>query len=136
MAETGDGSCCFFRHSDSLCTSDSWADSIFSMPDRPTALVTTNDETARQLIFSGARFGIRFPEDISITGFMNLPYTQTMYPALTTMDSKEDELAQLMVSTLISIMEEPESPVEDRFINPELIIRESCASPAKQGNGK
>ncbi len=124
---------CFFHHSDDLAGNNDLFDRIMTMPERPTVLVTTNDETARQLISEGARLGVRFPDDISITGFMNLPYTVNMYPALTTLDSKNEELAGAMTDILLNMIERPETPVSDIFIQPELIIRDSCDRPAIMG---
>ena len=126
----------FFHHSDNLAGNNELFDRILTSPDRPTALVTTNDETARQLISEGMRLGVRFPEDISIAGFMNLPYTANMYPALTTLDSKNEELARTMTDILLSMIEKPDVPVNDIFIQPELIIRNSCCQPAIKGEEK
>ena len=67
---------------------------------------------------------------------MNLPYTANMYPALTTLDSKNEELARTMTDILLSMIETPESTVNDIFIQPELIIRNSCGQPAINGDGK
>ena len=118
-----------FHHLDDLNGSNAFFDSILTMADRPTALITTNDETARQMISAGHRLGIRFPEDLSITGFMNLPYTGSMYPALTTLDCRNRQLAEEMAKMLLTLIEQPDQPVEDIFIQPELILRESCGQP-------
>ncbi len=127
---------CFFHHLDDLAGNNELFDKLLTMPERPTALVTTNDETARQLISEGVRLGIKFPDDISIAGFMNLPYTANMYPALTTLDSKNEELARTMTDILLSMIETPESTVNNIFIRPELIIRNSCGQPAITGGEK
>ena len=121
-----DSSRYFFHCKDELAADNVLFEKILSASDRPTAFVTTNDDTARQFISAGTRLGVHFPGDISIAGFMNLPYTQFMYPALTTFDSRNNELARTMVEMLLSMIETPEEPVDDVFIQPELILRDSC----------
>ena len=125
-----DGSAYFFHCKDDLNGNISLFEKILTAPERPSAIVTTNDETARQLISVGSYLGIQFPRDISIAGFMNLPCSQAMYPALTTFDSRNGDLADSMVEMLLSMIEKPDIPVEDTFIQPELILRTSCGQPA------
>ena len=121
----------FFPHQDRIVENNDFFDAIFDMPNRPTALITTNDETARQLISAGFRRGIRFPQDISVTGFMNLPYTKSMFPPLTTVDSCSDRLAEVMVSSMLKLIEQPDIPAEDTFIRTKLVIRDSCGPVPK-----
>ena len=120
------GECVCFPYHDSMTGDSEFFDAVFDMPERPTALVTTNDETARQLISAGYRRGIRFPQDISVTGFMDLPFARSMFPALTTVDSRSGQLAEAMVTAMLMLIERPGVPVEDTFIRTEPVIRDSC----------
>lgn len=51
-----------------LCAYDV-ARNLLSSEDRPTALLTGNDEIAMQCLFAGQSLGLRVPEDVAIIGF-------------------------------------------------------------------
>ena len=116
----------FFHCKDEFDGNNTLLKDILSLPDGPTAIITTNDETARQLISIGTFLGRKFPQDLSVVGFMNLPCAQSMYPALSTFDSCNEELTNNMVKMLLSMIERQELDVEDVFIQPKLILRDSC----------
>jgi len=45
--------------------------------------------------------GMKIPEDISVIGFDNIPFSQTVYPTLTTMAQPIHEMADLVVDLLV-----------------------------------
>ncbi len=81
------------------------------------------------MIFAGVRLGMHFPEDLSLVGFMDLPETKMMTPALTTFNSRNEELADSLVNQILKRIEQPDLPVEHSWILPELIVRDSCCAP-------
>lgn len=66
----------------------------------------------------------RVPEDISVFGTDNSPYSMMSYPRLSTIDSRLDELSVLCAQILEKAMEDP-SYSEHRVVEPTLVIRES-----------
>ncbi|MFE4195894.1 LacI family DNA-binding transcriptional regulator [Paenarthrobacter sp. NPDC056912] len=57
---------------------------LFQLPDRPTAVLCTDDMEALQAIRAAYRLGLRVPEDIQIVGVGNSTEGQEYDPALTT----------------------------------------------------
>ena len=106
---------------------------FLAMKEHPTALITTNDETARGVILAGIRRGMRLPEELSVVGFMNLPEAKMMTPALTTFDSRNELLADCLVNRILRRIEKPDLPPEQSLILPELILRDSCCAAGGEG---
>ncbi len=120
-----------FDH-DSVSDGNKILEQLQTMSDPPTALIATNDEPARDVILAGIRKGMRFPEDLSVAGFMDLPEAKMMNPALTTFNSRNEELADCLVNLILRRIEKPELPLEQALIIPELIVRDSCCAPKNE----
>ena len=94
----------------------------------PTAIVAMNDDTA-VMIFSYLNImGVRVPEDISIVGFDDYPYSIHLTPALTTVRQPTWEIGYLAGSIVESHMGgKPLSETEPTYfpMKEELIIRHS-----------
>jgi len=73
---------------------------------------------------------LRCPEDISITGFNDMPYVDRMDPPLTTLHIPHDALGVKAAQLLLARIENPNAPVEELRLAPELIVRGSTARPA------
>ena len=102
----------------------------------PTAVFVCNDMMALGAYRAIHEYGKRIPEDISLVGFDNIPFSQTAYPALTTMAQPIVDMAETAVNLLIEriqIMQKMKhshdiAPDYKRVIlNAQLIERESCA---------
>lgn len=52
--------------------------------DRPTAIVCGNDVLALAALIEAGHMGLRVPEDVSVTGFDDLPFCEHLPPGLTT----------------------------------------------------
>ena len=123
-----------FGFTDSIEGGSEIVECLQTMSDPPTALVSTNDETVRGVVLAGTRKGMRFPEELSLVGFMDLPEMKRMTPALTTFNSRNEELADSLVDQILKRIENPELPVTHSLILPELILRDSCCAPKKENN--
>ena len=102
---------------------------FLSRKERPSALVAQNDSLATACIFHAVRAGIAVPGDLSIVGFNNTCDSEYTLPPLTTVDAMVDQVVNALINTLITRIAHPDMPEEICTIRPELIIRESCASP-------
>lgn len=69
--------------------------------------------------------GIKVPEEVSITGFDGLPFTQYIYPRLTTIRQFEQELARCGLEALLETIEDDEDYSTHQLVPFELIKGES-----------
>lgn len=108
------------------------ADWYESLGDRPTALVLPTDMLAIHFMREMTRRGYRLPEDLSVTGCDNIPFTEVVTPTLTSFGERPDDpLADRLVTCLLDRMTNPEAPPIVYRIRRRLIVRESTAPPKK-----
>lgn len=100
---------------------------ILSRSDRPGAVMAFNDESAIGVINAARELGLRVPEDLSVTGFDNIPWIQFVRPGLTTMRQPVREIAAAAAEALLEKISG--KPVIGRLFDAELIVRESTRSP-------
>lgn len=93
-----------------------------------TGLVVANDQMALGAIAAIHELGSRIPEDISVVGFDDIPESAYFLPALTTVHQDFEALGEQSVELLVSLIKNPETPIHQRVLYPELIIRNSTAS--------
>ena len=82
------------------------AKQLLSMPDRPTAMICFNDMLAIGVMQTLQQANIRIPEDISVTGFDDLPLAEFTYPALTTYCQPSWELGQMAARVALHLLGE------------------------------
>ena len=86
----------------------------------PTAVIALNDLVAMGCMAAARKRGLRLPEDLSIIGCDNLYCAPYLSPALTSIDTRQQELGANAVKLLLS-GEEKRLDAEWEFV-----IRESC----------
>jgi len=94
-----------------------------------TAVLTANDLLALGCYDALRARGLSCPEDISITGFNDMPYVDRMDPPLTTLHIPHDALGVKAAQLLLARIENPNAPIEELRLAPELIVRGSTARP-------
>ena len=87
-------------------------DTLMSLPAPPTALAATNDYIALYTMNVARDMGIRIPEDLSITGFDNLPICSLFSPRLTTLAQDFSGMGQTAVQLLNKIIQDPQKKSE------------------------
>ena len=75
-----------------------------------TAFICSNDYIASRLCKLLQHNGIRVPEDIAVTGFDGMAFTEYTTPSITTVRSVPEELAGAAVDLLLARMQDPELP--------------------------
>lgn len=109
-------------------------DHFLGLPDRPTALVCFNDMMAIGILKSLQKRGIRVPEEISITGFDNIVFSNYTNPPLTTFDQPKrfigQKAAELILSLLASTSKTNVPEQKIQILKGNLLIRESTAPPS------
>lgn len=110
------------------------AKQLLSMPDRPTAMICFNDMLAIGVMQTLQQANVRIPEDISVTGFDDLPLAEFTYPALTTYCQPSWELGQMAARVALHLLgenvDEPLASEPVITMRGRLIVRRSTAPPA------
>lgn len=93
-----------------------------------TGLIVANDQMALGAIAALHDAGLRVPDDVSIVGFDDIPEAGFYLPALTTIRQDFTSLGEQSVDYLVSLMKNPKTPVHQRVLHPNLVIRKSTRS--------
>ena len=94
-----------------------------------TAVVVANDLLALGCYDAMAELGVNCPADISVTGFNDMPFMNRVTPPLTSLRIPHDEIGNQAALLLLERILDPGSRVRTVNLLPELIVRESTASP-------
>ncbi len=93
-----------------------------------TAIVAANDLIALGAYEAIADAGLKCPDDISVTGFNDMPFVDRLTPPLTTVRIPHYELGREAGRRLVDLIETPDSPARATTLQPELIVRGSTAA--------
>lgn len=96
-----------------------------------TAVFIANDSMALGAMTALRERGYRVPEDISIVGFDDIPEAAHFVPALTTIRQDFNVLGRLAVEYVVSLIEKPDTPIQQTVLHPKLIVRDSTAPPSR-----
>jgi len=91
---------------------------------KPTAVLCVNDRMAIGALKEFGEHGVRIPEDLSLTGFDDISYSEFVTPALTTVHIDRERIAHLIFQSLAGGSEQFPSGREI-VIDPQLVVRES-----------
>jgi len=106
---------------------------FLDLPERPTALVCFNDMMAIGVLKSLQQYGIRVPEEFSITGFDNIVFSDYTNPPLTTFDQPKRFIGQKAAELILSLLDStsktnlPEQKIQ--VLKGRLLVRASTAPP-------
>jgi LacI family transcriptional regulator len=102
---------------------------LLERPNRPTAVLCSNDMTAIGVMRRSYEAGIAIPRDVSLVGFDDIRLAQFMLPPLTTVQMSQAELARLAFHALLAEVErETPAPEGTEFLlKTNLVLRESTA---------
>ncbi|HOT92023.1 MAG TPA: LacI family DNA-binding transcriptional regulator [Anaerolineae bacterium] len=96
-----------------------------------TALFVANDRMALGALCALHEQGLKVPEDVSVIGFDDMGEAAYFTPPLTTVRQDLNALAQQCIEYLVSMIKNPDTPVQQRNLYPELIVRKSTAPVAR-----
>lgn len=99
----------------------------------PNGIVAINDMVALGLISRFQSLGIRVPEDISVIGIDDTYLSALMSPALTTISSPINKMAQQMLKRLICRIEGANLKPKEFLYMPKLVCRKSVKILDKKG---
>lgn len=90
-----------------------------------TAIVAANDSMALGAYRALHQAGLTIPGDVSIVGYDDIPEAAYYCPPLTTVRVDHVRLGMAGFEYLIQLLDDPETTVESRLIEPKLIVRDS-----------
>ena len=93
-------------------------------PERPEALICYNDLIALGFMKEALALGFRLPQDLSVTGFDNVPYGEYAVPALTTVDMQSEKMGEAAMLKLIDVLS-GKRDIGHVTLEPRLIVRDS-----------
>lgn len=114
-----------FDFQSGLDTATEW----FARPDRPTAILTSSDSQAVGVIEAARRFGLRVPDDLSVTGYNDVTPTAWSSPPLTTVRQPLREMGRAALRLLVQQAEGRALDFQHIEFATELVVRDSTAPP-------
>jgi len=94
--------------------------------DRPTAIMTANDQLAIGAIRSAFENGYKVPDDFSVMGYSNAPISSEIYPKLTTVDQFPYETGRLAAKTIVEQINSNNTKRSCYSMDTKLVVRNSC----------
>lgn len=104
---------------------------LLSATEVPTAIILADDLFAQGVYEAAAAEGLKVPDDLSVTGFNDLPVASVLSPALTAIRVPRYEIGRLACQVLEGKIH---GLAEDycRELKVELVVRDSCAPCRKR----
>jgi DNA-binding LacI/PurR family transcriptional regulator len=104
---------------------------LLSLPSPPSALFAADDTMAVGALSAALDMGRSVPGDLSVIGFDDIKMAAYVRPALTTVRQPIEEIGKKAIELLLEMIREDSAldPLPRLLIEPELVIRESCAVP-------
>jgi DNA-binding LacI/PurR family transcriptional regulator len=104
---------------------------LLSLPIPPSALFAADDTMAVGALSAASDMGCMVPRDVSVIGFDDIKMAAYVRPALTTVRQPIEEIGKKAIELLLQMIDEDSAldPLPRLLIEPELVVRESCAAP-------
>jgi DNA-binding LacI/PurR family transcriptional regulator len=104
---------------------------LMSLPqrERPTALVAISDLEAVSAMNEAEGRGLEVGKDLSIVGFDDVPLSQYLRPALTTLQQPIHDIGQSLIAMLRKMLAQKGGEKPKLLVPPKLIVRDSCGAP-------
>jgi LacI family transcriptional regulator len=109
---------------------------LADLPERPSAVMCSNDVSAIGVMRKAYELGIQVPRDLSVIGFDDIHLAQFVVPPLSTVRMSQTELARLAFQALLAEIERdaPQPNGSEYLLKTELILRNSTAPAADARN--
>ena len=96
-----------------------------------TAILCANDLLAIGAIDALLDRGLKCPEDISLTGFNDIPFLERIPPGLTTVKILQFDVGRIAAELLIKKMKDTNMPVPETTIMPVTVVERGSVCPPK-----
>lgn len=101
------------------------ANRLLEAEQKPTAIFACNDEIAAGALFAARLKNIAIPNQLSIIGFEDSPFSRQTWPKLSTAHQPNQTIAQHAAALLIAATRAQQSPEQSERFIPELVVRDS-----------
>ncbi len=101
------------------------AQAVLGLENRPTAIVCVNDMLAIGAMNAIAAAGLQVGKDIAVTGYDNIPMTEFLHPALTTVQQPVEEAGKVAAEMLLAQLDEQSVEEKGILLRPTLLVRDS-----------
>lgn len=143
LAEAG------WEYNESHCVEGNWSsasgalgmEKLFDQYPNMDAIFVANDQMALGAMQFFAEKKLRIPEDIGIVGFDNIAESAFFFPALTTVQQDQHNVAKIAVAEVTRIIEadwqglDPE-PAKSTILPPTLVVRQSSIRMTEGGEAQ
>ena len=106
-----------------------FAREVLESPDPPTAVYAADEMAVIAFLHATADLGLRVPEDVSIMGSLNSPFLPRVFPHLTHIRIRQDEVAMEVAQQMVRMLHGDDVPQVQTFLEPILVERSSTAPP-------
>ena len=124
----------FFEGDFSLAAGARAARSWLALPERPTAVTTSNDEMACGFMSELHKHGVEVPRDVSVVGFDDIDIAERFIPGLTTIRQPRFDIGGSAAAELIALIRSqdrsPALPPVRQVLEASLIVRSSTRALA------
>jgi LacI family transcriptional regulator len=103
------------------------AGKLLSGPERPTAIIASNDQMALATLEVARLMGLSVPQDLSLISFDNTPLVHFTQPPLTAVDQPIAATTSKAVELLIAAQKGDATPKELTVVQASIFVRESVA---------
>lgn len=102
---------------------------LLSLPERPSAVLCSNDMTALGVMHKCYEEGLAIPGNLSLVGFDDIRLAQFVLPPLTTVRMSQSELARIAFHALLTELERevPSKVGTEYLLETSLVLRDSTA---------
>ncbi|HEV7216127.1 MAG TPA: LacI family DNA-binding transcriptional regulator [Chloroflexota bacterium] len=107
------------------------AQQLLTQRPRPTCLYAFNNLMTEGMLLAVREAGLACPEEVSLIGFDDFRAARTVTPALTVVAQPTYEIGRTATEFLLRLLDG--EAVADAQLPTRLIVRESCAAPARVG---
>ncbi len=101
---------------------------LLALPDRPTAIVASDDVLAFGAMRAAGELGYHIPDDLAIIGFNDMHLAKMANPPMTSMNVHIDELGKVAAEMLLDQITKANRGKRTVIIQHNLVIRRSCGS--------
>lgn len=99
---------------------------LLDLPEKPTAIIACNDLMAFGVMSAAQDRNLVVGEDISVTGFDDIPMSEYSHPPLTTVHQPVYQIGGMVCEMLVKIIRDEIDDRQQVLLQPELVIRQSC----------
>lgn len=109
-------------------------DQLFSLPEKPDALMTSSDKLTTNCFRLLKSKGIKVPEEVGLVGFSNSDLTELLDPPLSVVKQPAFEMGEVATTLLLSLIESkrPVTEFETKVLSTELLIRGSAPKKGRR----